>query len=362
MARHRNYAGSVVKRKDGTWQASLQVNNRRSTVYAKTKQDATQKLEEIKRAALLYHDLPQSHTLHTLLDRFLQIGQTNWKSRTIKEHGKIVAVIKREITDCNLDRVTPNRLQSLYLTLRPRTALYVHQVLHRAFALAVKWGWTFSNPCDRVDRRSYKRAEKQLWTVEQCKYFLEQARGSHWFPFFVTALLTGCRFGELAALRWSDLSLERHTITIERNLQKIDGQVIEETPKTKAGRRNVHVGEMVTNVLEQQRIQQAEWQLQSSDWQDTKNRIFTNREGVALNESAAVRALHRLCRRYELPNINVHSLRHLHASLALQAGAPLALVSQQLGHANVNITTSIYTHATGDGGLVAEALNRVLEG
>ncbi|MHB1132472.1 MAG: tyrosine-type recombinase/integrase [Chloroflexota bacterium] len=97
-------------------------------------------------------------------------------------------------------------------------------------------------------------------------------------------------------------------------------------------------------------------------WRNEEGHIFTSRTGLPLSEATATHALSRLCRKHSLPIITMHSFRPLHASLALQSGAPVALVSRQLGHANVGITTTIYSHAVSDGRMFTEALKKALEG
>jgi len=52
-----------------------------------------------------------------------------------------------------------------------------------------------------------------------------------------------------------------------------------------------------------------------------------------------------LMRKVGLEGVSMHSLRHSHASALLSKGVPIAVVSERLGHADQNITLSIYSHA-----------------
>ena len=79
-------------------------------------------------------------------------------------------------------------------------------------------------------------------------------------------------------------------------------------------------------------------------WRDT-GLVFTREDGSQLHPDTATTAFERLYRAAGLPPIRVHDLRHTAASLALQAGVPLEVVSEQLGHSSVTITADTHTSA-----------------
>jgi integrase len=54
-----------------------------------------------------------------------------------------------------------------------------------------------------------------------------------------------------------------------------------------------------------------------------------------------------------LPRITLHGLRHTAATLLLDAGTPVKVVSEMLGHANASITLNIYAHAVPGAGAAA---------
>jgi integrase len=112
--------------------------------------------------------------------------------------------------------------------------------------------------------------------------------------------------------------------------------------------------------LRRQKVQQAAWRLRAGqDWQD-RGLVFTTHEGNPLRRFDVAKVLRQAVHRAGLPQATMHTLRHLAASLALQEGVPLPLVSRALGHANVGITAAVYSHAIGQPGLVSAALDRAL--
>ncbi len=79
-----------------------------------------------------------------------------------------------------------------------------------------------------------------------------------------------------------------------------------------------------------------------TDWVES-GLVSTRENGAALHPDLATDAFARIARRAGLPPIRLHDLRHTAASLALQAGVPLKVVSEQLGHSSLAITANTYT-------------------
>ena len=72
--------------------------------------------------------------------------------------------------------------------------------------------------------------------------------------------------------------------------------------------------------------------------------VFADASGGWTNPASVTRALKALGKRAGHEGMTVRSLRHFHASVALQAGQNIVVVSKRLGHANVSITSDIYAH------------------
>jgi len=79
-------------------------------------------------------------------------------------------------------------------------------------------------------------------------------------------------------------------------------------------------------------------------WIDSRL-VFTQENGAALDPESVSRYWRQAVRKWMLPPIRLHDLRHTHATLALQAGIHPKVVSERLGHATVSITLDTYSHA-----------------
>jgi integrase len=84
-------------------------------------------------------------------------------------------------------------------------------------------------------------------------------------------------------------------------------------------------------------------ELMGSDWRDT-GLVFSTSLGTPIHPRNALRSFKRLIVPLDITPIRLHDLRHTHASLALQRGVPVEVVSERLGHARIDITLNTYRH------------------
>jgi integrase len=173
-----------------------------------------------------------------------------------------------------------------------------------------------------------------------------------------TAAATGARFGELTALRWSDVDLETGRITIERSLSWARGS--ESTaryrfypPKTRAGIRTIPIQHDLTMLLKVWKLACPKGEL---------DLVFPAPDGRPLRRSSSyLRGFAPALKAAGLRAVKFHSLRHSYCSAMIAAGAPVTEIAELVGHANPSITLKIYSHwfkgaVSGAGDRVAAAL------
>jgi integrase len=366
MAKRAKGEGTVCQRKDGRWQASLQVHGVRKTVYAKTEREARQKLAELRKQAALQGALPDpgKRTVGDLLDAWLEVNAPRWRPRTLQDWQYICRThLRPALGRVRLDKLTPQRIHSLLAHLEhPRTALKVYRALHMACALAVRWGYLAQNPCDRVDPPRYRPPSKDIWTPQDLGRFLQGTEGHPLYPLWAFLLASGCRLGEALALTWQDIDWQAGTVTVSKSLQRVGGEWLLQPPKTKAGERTLALPPWGLAALKRQRAQQAQWRLQAgARWCNEWGLVFTGRDGSPLHQATVTCALRQACQRLGLPPLTPHGLRHLHASLLLDAGLSVPEVAARLGHANPVVTMSVYAHKVRKGDrAAAQALAQVV--
>lgn len=212
-------------------------------------------------------------------------------------------------------------------TLAPKTVNNHLGVLSVALNRAVDWGYADANPVARVRSLQLPPQEFQFWDRPQSETFL-RAVGKvepDWFPFFLTALRTGMRQGELFALRWQDVDFERDQLRVVRSVNR--GDIT--TPKS--GRtRTIPMTDRLHRALKDARHLRGEL-------------VFCKEDGDFLTRSLVRLPFWQSTRSAGVPVIRFHDLRHSFASQLVMAGVPLVAVQQYLGHADMKMTMR-YSH------------------
>jgi len=159
------------------------------------------------------------------------------------------------------------------------------------------------------------------------------------------AVVTGMRQGELFGLKWSDLKWSSGILYIQRQVQRVPGQswkFIE--PKTKAGRRPVKLGEGTLQIFgEHQERQHLRMTLIGDRWQEY-DLVLPSSVGTPLHPSNLHKDFFGVLEAAGIPRIRFHDLRHTAASLMLNHGILVIVVSKILGHAKPSTTLDIYGH------------------
>jgi len=226
-----------------------------------------------------------------------------------------------------------------------RTIRKIHSILHRALEKAVRYGLILRNPTDGAALPQYKHAEMMVLDETQVSQLLVAAKGSRHEALYHLAVTTGMRMGELFGLRWSDLHWVSGRIYVRRQVQYVPGHgwsFVE--PKTRSGRRTIKLGEGVLQALrEHLERQQGERVAAGERWVD-HGLIFPSKSGTPMDASNLRLDFTRVLLQAGLPKIRFHDLRHTAASLMLNHGIPVIVVSKILGHSKPSITMDIYGH------------------
>jgi integrase len=251
----------------------------------------------------------------------------------------------------NLAKLTAQQVQLFYTRtlasgLSPTTVHHVHGVLHRALDDAERMGLVHRNVSEQVRAPRRNAAEMQTLTEAQAQLFLETVANDRFAALYVLALTTGMREGELLALRWQDVDLERATLQVRLNVQETTGRYILAEPKTAYSRRSIALCAMAIDALLQHRARQNAERLHlGAGWDTSLDLIFPNAiGGIMIPHNLAKRSFKRHLARAGLPNIRFHDLRHTAATHLLSRGVHPKVVSEMLGHADIAITLRVYAH------------------
>ena len=163
------------------------------------------------------------------------------------------------------------------------------------------------------------------------------------YVLYKTLLASGCRIGEALALEWSDIDLKKGIISISKTLNRYQET---NTPKSKAGLREIDIDKATVSLLKQykKRQQVQSWQLGRSE-----GIVFTPFTTKYAYACLLRKRLQGHFKSAGVPDISFHGFRHTHATIMLYAGIEAKDLQYRLGHSNISMTLNTYVHATKEG-------------
>lgn len=229
--------------------------------------------------------------------------------------------------------------------LSPQSVLRLYRELHAALACGVRLGLLAGNPAAAVRSPRVPRQEAPFLDAAKASRLLAASAGTRLHALIYIALETGARKGELLALRWADVDLNRRELWVRRTAREYAGRGVEfGTPKSYRSRRAVSLSPTAVEVLTQHRSALTAVCETSGGGLQDEDLVFPSEMGTPQRSANLRRAFQSIARGAGLPDLRFHTLRHTSASLMADAGVPVATISAQLGHSKPSITQDIYTH------------------
>jgi integrase len=281
-----------------------------------------------------------------------------------------------ELGTIPLNRLAPQHLQDYYAKalsqgrcdgrggLSARSVLYHHRILSEALSHAMKIGLIARNVATVVDPPRPRRITMNTLSHADVSKFLEAAKDDPvFYVLFCTLLYTGLRRGELLALRWRNLDLDLSELHVLETAYKLsNGEYVIKEPKTMHSRRRVSLPPSLALLLRQYRKDQERFFAAFGKQITDDDFVFSQCDGSPFNPNHATRTFGKVIRRAGLHHLRLHDLRHTHATLMLKAGIHPKIVSERLGHANINITLDTYSHVVpGLQEAAAERFDRMMD-
>lgn len=266
--------------------------------------------------------------------------------------------------DMNLSDLTPELVRSWYAALaRARgqsVAAKAYGRLRQLMIQAVKDDRIPKNPC-RIDGGAVERHPEQRFAGLPELYEVAGAVPERYRALVLMAGYTGLRQGELLALRRRDIDLLHGWVSVTRKrLRLASGEVIEDDPKSEAGRRKVAMPAPL--------VRELDTHLTLFGSPDAGAYLFTAETGTPIERSNfRMRVWLPATEAVGLPGLRFHDLRHTAGTLAARTGATTKELMARLGHASPR-AAMIYQHATDErdrviaDGLTAMAVEAGLAG
>lgn len=216
------------------------------------------------------------------------------------------------------------------------------------------------NPAKGISIKRDEEKEITVLSEENQASFFDCCKGTFYDNFFIVAITTGMRIGEIAALRWEDIDLDAKLIHVKRTLvyQKYDSDTCKtfhfELPKTKTSIRDIPINKQCEIAFKKQFIQKnvvKEKTPKKDINKDFSDLLFTTKFNTPLNAQIISDAINKIVDEInltrdvtdEIERFSCHCFRHTFATRCFEAGIKPKTVQSYLGHASLQMTMDLYT-------------------
>ena len=353
--------GTVRLRSDGRWEGRIVIgynekgNPKTKSVLAHTKGECEEKLKALKEelgkiAQRVKPEMPFGEWIDYWYQSFCKPAL-----RESTQSGYENAIYRHIIPNLGhipLCKLAQNDLQQFYANLKKngrlrysdtcgkgvsdRTVRACHSRCRSALEKAVDDGLITRNPSAGCKLPPKKGKEMQILSKSELGRFFARAKEEGYYELFLLELSTGMRRGEIVGLKWSDFNAATSSLRIARQANRVKGKTVVQPPKTKTSIRTVVLPQYMTEILtEMKKEKTCEW-------------IFPSpvNIGEPRNPSALYKRFQLLLERSGCKKIRFHDLRHTFATMALENGMNVKVLSDMIGHISAETTLNIYSHVT----------------
>lgn len=325
--------------------------------------------KEVQRQAVLFEEackigqITANVKFETFAEQwFEEYAQLNLRNTSYERMRRITHRIYPIIGHMRMDKITSRHIQQLIneLALNGKNELNGNSlsrkiIIHHlsfvsvVFSYAVKMGMLSYNPCQNVSVPKGEAKEKEIYTLEEIAKVFElldkEDVPTKYRAFFKLAVYSGFRRSELLGLEWKDIDWNNNLISVKRTSNYVAGKgMYTDTTKTKKSQRTLKFADYVMEMLGKLKDEQDKEIEQLGDKWYYTDRIFVGWDGKPMNINTPYKWFRDFCTKNHLKFCDIHSLRHLNASLLINGGVDIVAVSGALGHSQVSTTGNIYSH------------------
>ena len=352
--------GELQRKSDGMLlYRYIDEDKQRQTLYA-TDIDELRKKERL----LLSSKVKTNYTINELFNEW-KISKTGIRPHTWQNYTWLYdSYVRSKFGKRKVTEITFGDIVRFYISLQKERYLSVttidglHTVLQQVFIYGVRQGYILVNPCAGAMtdmKRATAKSEIRIFSKREQDEFLNFCKENHpnWYPLFATMLFSGMRCGELCGLQWGDIDFEINRINIIHNLiyyKAGGGMALEMSePKTKAGVRAFYMNASLREALQMQKDSQKKCKVCVAGHNDF---VFVTKEGTTYQQGTINKTLRRIIADYNvralemnkplLPSMSSHCLRKSFCCRMAEAGVPLKVASEIMGHSDSRTTFEIY--------------------
>ncbi len=300
-------------------------------------------------------DQAASTTLEAFLGSWMEATRDRLALRTAERYASIIKLhVVPVVGHLKLSRLTPEHVRKVYKAIKDKglsnqTCLHVHRALHTALQYGVREERILTeNVVGRVKAPQVERREPAPVSREQIRFLMAAAKGTRLETPIVVAALTGLRRGELLAVRWQHVDLDKGSLFVAASLEHsrvASGRIRFKGPKSKTSRRVIPLAPECIKLLRSHKAQQEEEKRIAADLYVDDDLVFPDSDGNPWPPDTFTTQFSKLTRTVGMRGVRFHDLRHAFASLALGDGVSIKEVQTLLGHSSPVVTLSVYARS-----------------
>ena len=355
--------GKLKKAKNGLYKKNLIVGKKpdgtyiRKQLYGKTIKELEQKIVEVTRQInhgiqVWENSMSFRNLTNIWFDEYnMDIGDVwRYDQKIIIKKHLIPSLGEMKISDLrqlHLQTVISSLSREGYSTSYMKK---VKQLATQIMQVAVGSDILIRNPFTDVKVPKKDPASRRSLTDKEIALITDNWRGHNLGAMAMIMLYAGLRKGEAIALEWRDIDFEKRVIHVTKSASSLKNATTIKKPKTSAGTRDVPIPTLLLSVL---------MEIRKAD-----GYVFTNTDGGLLTESSYKRqwdsfqSYLNVCaggrngtgryvpRIVVIDRITAHMLRHTYATMLYDANVDVKSAQMFLGHSDIEVTLSIYTHLT----------------
>ena len=281
---------------------------------------------------------------------FTNFAPVELKASTVYTYtGQYKKHIKTVLGNMKLKDITTPKLTQVMQSynLNPATVRKLYVIIQSIFKRGMEQGFLRDNPCRNVILPKNKEQHKVMaLTEDELKRFVkmlnEKPCDEDVKRIIRVLLYTGMRSGECFALRWEDVDFENMSISIKHTLNDIGGKHELTPPKTKKSIRTIGMSKTVADIFQEQKKYTDDLKIALGDSYAHPEMVFPSANGNYRDRSSVLTSLKRFTKGTEFEHMTLHKLRHCNATMLLNMGVDLKIISDHLGHCDINVTADIY--------------------
>ena len=253
---------------------------------------------------------------------------------------------KKSVT---LQKIKPMDIQLMYnhymdKGLSSTTVLKIHANVRKSLQYAVKMNMIAYNPADRVEKPKKHKYMANYYDETQITHLLELVKNEPMYPVVMLTAFYGLRRSEALGLKWHNVDFINNNITICSTVVEYKKVYEKDSTKTKSSIRTLPLVPRIKAYLQGLQVEQKKNRLLFGNTYIENDYVCKRENGETFRPDYVTERFYYLIRRYKLPHIRFHDLRHSAASLLLANGFSLKEIQEWLGHADISTTANIYAH------------------